>query len=98
MRYSIEPKDRKYVKGYRFLSFSKNIGKNLSSKYGQKLLESAKKSATDAIKTTSKRGIQKTAEATGNLKKHKIMKKIMNRNYQKKDTYLQKKDNKLLMN
>ena len=51
MRYSIEPKDRIYVKGYGFLSFAKNMGKNLSSKYGQKLLDSAKKSTTDAIKT-----------------------------------------------
>ena len=50
MRYSIEPKDRIYVKGYEFLSFAENIGKNLSNKYGQKLLDSAKKSTTDAIK------------------------------------------------
>ena len=38
MRYLIEPRDRIYVKGYGFLSFAKNIGKNLSNKYGQKLL------------------------------------------------------------
>ena len=44
MRYSIEPKDRIYVKGYGFLSFAKNMAKNLSNKYGQKLLDSAKKS------------------------------------------------------
>ena len=37
MRYSIEP--RIYVKGYGFLSFAKNMGKNLSNKYGQKLLD-----------------------------------------------------------
>ena len=43
MRYSIEPKNRIYVKKYVFLSFVKNIGKNLSSKYGRKLLNSAKK-------------------------------------------------------
>ena len=67
MRYSIEPKDRIYVKGYGFLSFAKNMGKNLSSKYGQKLLDSAKKSTTDAIKTASKRAIQKTAETSGDL-------------------------------
>ena len=42
MRYSIEPRDRIYVKGFGFLSFSKNIGKSLSIKYGQKLLDSAK--------------------------------------------------------
>ena len=43
MRYSIEPRDRIYVKGYGFLSFSKNIGKSLSNKYGQNFLDSAKK-------------------------------------------------------
>ena len=48
MRYSIEPRDRIYVKGYGFLSFAKNVGKSLSNKYGQKLLDSAKKSTTDA--------------------------------------------------
>ena len=42
MRYSIEPKDIIYVKGYGFSPFAKNIGKNLSSKYDQKLLDSAK--------------------------------------------------------
>ena len=49
MRYSIEPRDKIYVKGYGFLSFAKNMGKSLSNKYGQKLLDSAKKSTTDAI-------------------------------------------------
>ena len=57
MTYSIEPRDRMYVKGYGFLSFAKNIGKSLSNKYGQKLLDSAKKSTTDAIKTALKRYI-----------------------------------------
>ena len=51
MRYSIERKDRIYVKGNGFLSFAKNMGKKLSNKYGQKRLDSAKKSKTDAIKT-----------------------------------------------
>ena len=31
MRYSIEPRDRIYVKGYGFLSFAKNMGKSLSN-------------------------------------------------------------------
>ena len=35
----------------------KNISKNLSSKYSQKLLDHAKQSATDALKTDSKRAI-----------------------------------------
>ena len=76
MRYSIEPRDRIYVKVYRFLSFAKNMGKRLSNKYGQKLLDSAKKSTRDAIKTVSKRAIQKTAEATGGLIGNKIADKI----------------------
>ena len=38
------------------------MGENLSNKYGQKLLDSAKKSTTDAIKTASNRAIQKTSE------------------------------------
>ena len=53
MRYSIEPRDRIYMKGYGFMSFAKNIGKNLSNKYSQKIIDTAKKSATDAIKTAS---------------------------------------------
>ena len=61
MRYSIEP--RIYVKGYEFLSFAENIGKNLSNKYSEKIIYTVKKSTTDAIKTGSKRAIQKTAEA-----------------------------------
>ena len=38
MRYSIEPRDIIYVKGYGFLSFTKNMGKSLSNKYGQNFL------------------------------------------------------------
>ena len=69
MRYSIEPRD---VKGYGFLSFAKN----LSNKYGQNPLDSAKKSTADAIKTALKRAIQKTAEATGDLVGNKIADRI----------------------
>ena len=76
MRYSIEPTDRIYVKRYGFLSFAKNMGERLSNKYGQKLFDSAKKSTTDAIKTASKRAIQKTAEAIGDLIDNEIADKI----------------------
>ena len=68
MRYSLEPRDRVYVKGYGFMSFARSM----SNKYGKKLVDTAKKSATDAIKTASKRAIQKTAEATGDLVGNKI--------------------------
>ena len=83
MRYSIEPRDRTYVKGYGFLSFAKNIGihatkiaKNMSNMYSQKPLDSAKKSTTDVIKTASKRAIQKTSEATGDLIENNIADKV----------------------
>ena len=70
-----------FVKGYGFLSFAKNmsknigknISKNISGKYSQTPLYHVKKPATDALKTSSKRIIQKTAEATGDL--------IGNKNY-----------------
>ena len=42
----------------------------------QKVLDHAKKFATDALKTSSKRVIQKTAEATGDLIGNKIPNKI----------------------
>ena len=58
MKYSIEPRDRICVKGYGFLSFAKNMGKRLSNKYSQKILDSAIKSTADTIKTASKGAIQ----------------------------------------
>ena len=42
----------------------------------QKILDHAKQSATDALKTIPKRVIQKTAEATGDLIGNKIFNKI----------------------
>ena len=56
MRYSTEPKHRKYVEGYGFLSFAGRFG----DKYGKKLMDTATKAGTDAAKTSSKRVIQKT--------------------------------------
>ena len=52
------------------------MGKSLSNTYGQKILDSAKKSRTDAITTASKRAIQKTAEVTGDLTGNKFADKI----------------------
>ena len=61
--YSIEPRDCIFVKGYGFLYFAKNIGKNisksvnkiLSGKCSQKLIDHAKESAPDVLKAASKR-------------------------------------------
>ena len=58
------------------MSSAKNIGKNLSNKYSPKIIDTAKKSATNAIKTASQWAIQKTAEAAGDLVGYKIVDKI----------------------
>ena len=84
MRYSGQPRDQIFVKGYGFLSFAKNIGKNigkntsknLKGKYSRKLLEHDNQSSTDVFKTASKRVIQKTAEAAGDLIVNKTANKI----------------------
>ena len=66
MRYSTEPRFRKYVKGYGFLQ------KKFGNKYSKKLMDTATKTGIDAAKTASKRVAQKTAEATGDLIGNKI--------------------------
>ena len=66
-RYLVQPRDRIFVKGYRFLPFAKNMGKNigknisknLSGKYSQKLLDHAKHSVTDALKFLQKESFKK---------------------------------------
>ena len=83
------------------------VAKNLNNKYGQKIADSAKTSATDALKIAGERAIQKTAEASGDLLGNFIADKITSikkkqqvyhtqmwlaMKYQKKDIYLQKKD------
>ena len=69
MHYSIELRERRHVKGYGFLSYARNIGthatkvaKNMSNKYGQKLVDTAKKPAADAIKTASERARERGRE------------------------------------
>ena len=120
-RYSVQPRDRIFVNGYGFLSFAKNMGKNigknisknLRGKYSQNFLDHAKQSAAGALKSDSKRVIQKTAETTDDLMKlltksqkfQKVHNKIIQRQlqmrmikkYLKKDIYLQTKGKKLLM-
>ena len=74
MGYSFQPRDRIFKKGYGSFSFAKNmcknIGKNLSKKLSgkysasmlatyQKFLCNTKQSATDALRITIKKVIQK---------------------------------------
>ena len=56
MRYSTEPRFRKYVKGYDFLSFAKKFG----NKYGKKLMDTATKTGMDAAKISSKKSSSKS--------------------------------------
>ena len=55
MKYSTQPKFRKYIKGYGFLSFARTFG----DQYGKKLMDTATKTRVDAAKTASKRVVQK---------------------------------------
>ena len=53
-----------------------SFARSMSNKYGKKIVDTAKKSATNVIKTASKKAIQKTAEATGYLVGYQIADKI----------------------
>ena len=46
MRYSLEPKYRKYLRVYGFLSFARKFG----DKYGKKLMNTATKTGINAAK------------------------------------------------
>ena len=91
MRYSIEPRERRYVKGYGFTSFARNFGNkygktlmntaiktgtNFSSKYGKKLTDTAIKTGRDYATIAGKKIVHKSAEATGDLIGNKIADKI----------------------
>ena len=58
-------------------NIGKNISQNLISKYSQRFLDHAKQYDTDALKTSSKRAIQKTAEAVGDLIANKMLIKLL---------------------
>ena len=91
MRYSIEPRERRYVKGYGFMSFARNIGNkygiklintaiktgtNFNSKYSKKLTDTAIKTGKDFATIAGKKILHKSAEATGDLIGNKITDKI----------------------
>ena len=100
MRYSIEPRERRYVKGYGFLSFAKNFsnkygkklmnsaiktGTNFNSKYGKKLTDTAIKIGKDFATIAGKKIVHKSAEETGDLTGNKTADKITR--YSKKTHY-----------
>ena len=91
MHYSIEPRERRYVKGYGFLSFARNFGNkygkklmntaiktgtNFNSKYGKKSTDTAIKTGKDFATIAGKKIVHKSAEATRDLTGNKIADKI----------------------
>ena len=73
IRFSIIPIRREYVKGYVFLTFARN----LSNKYGKKLLHTATKTGLDIEKISSKKVVLKTAEETIELEGDSITGKLV---------------------
>ena len=73
MRYSIEPRERRYVKGYGFLSFARNFSDKYSKSLTDQGIDASKKFAKTASKNILKK---KTAKATGDLIGNKIADKI----------------------
>ena len=71
-RYFIEQRTRKYVKGYGFLSFARN----LPHKYRKKLLDTATKTGLDALITAFKKVVHKAAEAAGEFIETKSLIKL----------------------
>ena len=72
MRYSIEPRERRYVKGYGFVSFARNF----SDKYSKYLMDKGINVSKAFAKTTGKKILKETAKATGDLIGNKIIDKI----------------------
>ena len=68
MRYSIEPRERRSVKGYGFMSFARNF----NDKYGKSLRDASNTFA----KTAGKEILKEAAKATGDLIGSKIANKI----------------------
>ena len=92
MRYSNEPRERRYIKEYGFLCFAKNFsnkygkklmnaaiktGTNFNSKYSEKLTDTAIKAGKGFATIAAKKIVHKSAEATGDLIGNKIADKIM---------------------
>ena len=76
MRYSLEPRYRKYVQGQGFMSFAKNIGNKYGKKYGNKLLDNSISAGKDFAKIAGKKALTKSAEVAGDMIGNKIADRI----------------------
>ena len=107
MRYSLEPRYRKYVQGQGFMSFAKNIGnkygkklfdksmdvgKKYGKKYGNKLLDNSISTGKDFAKIAGKKVLTKSAEATGDM----IGNKIADRTTKSSRNKAQKEDDRIM--
>ena len=72
MRYSIEPRERRFVKGYGFMSFARNF----SDKYSKSLMDKGIDVSKTFAKAASKKILKERAKATGDLIGNKIADKI----------------------
>ena len=92
MCYSIEPRERRFVKGYGFMSFARNF----NDKYSKSLMDASEKFA----KTAGKQILKEAAKATGDLIGNKIADKITAKPHNKdevingipKERYISPKD------
>ena len=90
MRYSLEPRYRRYVQGQGFMSFTRNIGIKYGSKIfdksldvgksmkkkGKKILDDSLSAGKDFAKIAGKKVLTKSAEATGDMIGNKIADRI----------------------
>ena len=88
MRYSLEPRYRKYVQVQGFMSFAKNIG----SKYGRKILDKRIDAGNDFAKIAGKKVLHKSAEATGEMIGNKVADRITRSSRNK----VQKEDDRIM--
>ena len=107
MRYSLEPRYRRYVQGQGFISFARNIGnkygkklfnksidvaKKMSNKYGRKILDKSVDAGKDFAKLAGKKVLHKSAEATGEMIGNKIADRITKSSINK----AQKEDDRIM--
>ena len=72
MRYSIEPRERRFVKGYGFMSFARNF----NDKYSKSLMDKGINVSKTFAKTAGKKILKETAKATGDLIGNRIADRI----------------------
>ena len=107
MRYSLEPRYRRYVQGQGLMSFARNIGnkygkilfnksidvrKKMSNKYGREILDKSMNAGKDFAKIAGKKVLTKSAEATGDLIGNKIADRITKSSRNKE----QKEDDRIM--